>query len=264
MNKLCERTARSPCQQNFFTCQASWQGLSNFSGASFSLTKLIHQPDKRAGVQASIRVNNCRKQPQETNHETLNSILAILAVLAAPSLLRADGQSDAAARAKAVAPYVDDMTVAVAHVDLSRVDAASLVETLARLMPDATDLQGGLQSEAAKRIDKCLKAGLQAGVKDVYITVSLGGPGPIPTVLTVLPIPATADEQAVRAALDIPAKAGRRVGNALVIRSTLDNGPIETHSDPLLAAAGIDHRLRGGRRGSGPGGVDSSRLHPPG
>ncbi len=155
------------------------------------------------------------------------------ALLAGPSFVLAGEQSDAAAKAKAVAPYVDEMTTAVAHIDLSRVDAGSLVETLARLQPDAKDLEGGRNSEVAKQIDKRLKAVLQAGVKDLYFTVSLGGPGPIPTMLAVLPLAATADEKAVRAALDIPAGTGRRVGDALVIRlPPEDNRPIEIHSSP--------------------------------
>src|SRR5271165_678365 len=44
----------------------------------------------------------------------------LFAVLAASPQVLADGKSDAAARAKAVAPYVDDQTMAVAHIDLSR------------------------------------------------------------------------------------------------------------------------------------------------
>ena len=142
-------------------------------------------------------------------------------------------------RAKAVAPYVDDMTVAVAHVDLSRVAIGPLVEMLARLIPDVKDLQGGLQAEAAKQMSS-VQTVLQAGVKNVYITVSLGGPGPIPTVLAVFPLPATADEKAIRAALRIPAEAGRRIGDALVIRlPPTDNRPIEIRSSqrPELTAA---------------------------
>ncbi len=156
-----------------------------------------------------------------------------IALFASPSLVRGDEHSDVAARAKAIVPYVDDMTAAVAHIDLSRVDAASLVETLARLMPNATDLQGGLQAEAAKRIDKYLKAALQAGVTDVYIAVSLGGPGPIPAVLAIFPLPANADEKTVRTALKIPPKIGQRIGDALVIRlPPTDNRPIEVHASP--------------------------------
>jgi hypothetical protein len=174
------------------------------------------------------------------------------AVLAAPLLLRADGQSDATVRAKAVAPYVDDMTAVVAHVDLSGVAAVPLVETLAGIIPDAVDLQGGNQSETAERSDRFVKSFVQAGVKEVYITISLGEPGPFPRILAIVPLSATADEKAVRAALAIPADAGRRIGDALVIRLSFpepevvgkptrftDNRPFDIRPSqrPELAAA---------------------------
>ena len=152
-----------------------------------------------------------------------------LAVLAASNSTFAGEPSDAAARARLIAPYVNDMTVAVAHVDISRVAIGPLAETLARLAPDAKRNIGHLQAEAARRIGQLI----QAGVKDVYLTVSLGGPGPYPTILAILPLPVAADEKSVRAALDIPPAAGRRVGDALVIRLPLtDKRPLEIRSSP--------------------------------
>ncbi|MGO8744381.1 MAG: DUF1559 domain-containing protein [Thermoguttaceae bacterium] len=158
------------------------------------------------------------------------------ALFAAPTLVCAGERSAAAARAKAVAPYVDDLTVTVAHVDLSRVDMGPLVEMLARLIPDAKDEIGRVQGEAAKRIGSFL----EAGGRDVYITVSLGGAGPFPRVLAVFPIPAGTDETAIRAALAVPAEAGRRIGDSLVIRlPPMENQPFEIRASqrPELTAA---------------------------
>ena len=158
------------------------------------------------------------------------------ALFAARTWVCAGEKSAAAARATAVAPYVDDLTVAVDHVDHSRVDVGPLVETLARLMPEAKDEIGRVQGEAAKRIGLFL----QAGGKDVYITVSFGGPGPFPRVLAVFPIPAGADEKAVRAVLQVPADTGRRIGDALVIRlPPMEKQPFEIRASqrPELTAA---------------------------
>jgi len=163
-----------------------------------------------------------------------------VAVLAVPSLARAVGQSDAAAIVKKIAPYVDDMTVAVAHVDLSRVVAGPLYETLARFNPDVADLEGGAESEAAKRINRVIQAVRQAAGKDVYFTLSFDGPGPIPRALAILPLAAGGDENAVRAALDLPAATGRKIGDALVIRlPPMDNRPFEIRASqrPELTAA---------------------------
>ena len=136
-----------------------------------------------------------------------------------------------------IAPYVDDATVAVARVDLSRLEIGPLVKTLAELIPDAKDLQCGLRSETGKRLDRLIQAVLKAGGKDVYFTVSLGDPGPIPRVLAILPLPAGADDKAVRAALEIPAESGRHVGDSLVLRLPQnDNRPFEIRA---VAAAGI-------------------------
>jgi Protein of unknown function (DUF1559) len=155
------------------------------------------------------------------------------AVFAAPFMARADEQSNAAARAAGVAPYVDDMTVAVAHLDLSRVDVGPLAETLGGLLPEVDDLQGGSRSEAAKRINQYVGPLVKAGVKDVYFTVALGGQGPIPRVLAILPLGSAADEKAVRAVLEIPAEVGRRIGDALVIGlPPMDKLPPDVRSSP--------------------------------
>ncbi|MGO9113688.1 MAG: DUF1559 domain-containing protein [Thermoguttaceae bacterium] len=158
------------------------------------------------------------------------------AVLAAPFLVRADEQSDVVARAKAVAPYVDDLTVAVIHVAPTPGAVEPLAETLAWLMPELSEFTRRIQAEPSKHFDRFV----EAGGKDVYFTVSLGGPGPFPSVMLILPLRATADEKAVRAALEIPAEAGRRVGDALVIPlRSMDNRPLEIRASqrPELATA---------------------------
>src|SRR4029453_19332497 len=67
-----------------------------------------------------------------------NTPLCFLCPLCTLSLnpIRAPAQAfDPAARAAAIAPLVDDQTVAVAHVDLERLDAAALVGLLGEIVP---------------------------------------------------------------------------------------------------------------------------------
>src|SRR6267378_472859 len=58
------------------------------------------------------------------------AVLLIPLVLALPATAGEKG-FDADARAKVVAPYLDDQTIAVAHVDLTRVNVGTFVDKLA-------------------------------------------------------------------------------------------------------------------------------------
>jgi hypothetical protein len=174
---------------------------------------------------------------------TTSSWLLLAALVAAPATILAGEPSAAAARAKTIAPFVDDTTAAVAHVDLTRLAAGPIVEFIGQLFPDVKN-QPGLPAEA-KRIGQLVESVVKSGGKDVYFTVSLGARGRFPSVLAVIPMAANGDEMAILAALEIPAKSARRVGDALVIRlPPMDNLPIEIHASPrpeltaAFAAAG--------------------------
>jgi len=166
----------------------------------------------------------------------LNRFVLLIAVLTVPCLVRAEGQSDAASVAKKIAPYVDDMTVAVAHVDLSRVAVRPLMEALARLMPEAKEEMGHDEEELNILIGRFT----HAGGKDIYFTVSFGNAGPLPAARAIIPLSASADEKEICAALKIPAEAGLRVGDALVLRlPPMDNRRLEIKASqrPELTAA---------------------------
>ena len=93
---------------------------------------------------------------------TLASAVPLLASAAEPKF-------DAEACAKAVAPYLDDQTVAVLHVDLTAVDVGALADkaaALAKVGPDALPLP---RKEAAAVV----KALNDAGAHDLYVVVSL-------------------------------------------------------------------------------------------
>src|SRR5688500_18539476 len=52
-----------------------------------------------------------------------------------PSPLAAQPNFDPAARAAVIAPFVDEQTIAVGHVDLERIDPAAVVKLLADVAP---------------------------------------------------------------------------------------------------------------------------------
>jgi hypothetical protein len=129
-----------------------------------------------------------------------------LAVLILPSLLlaapaqAAERKFDAEAAAKAVAPFLDDRTVAVAHVDLTRIDVDAFAEKIAAL----TKMKADNLADEKKAVAGLLQALTKAGAKDAFFVVSLADlPGEMPFV--VLPLEKGADAKAI---LDLTPKDG--------------------------------------------------------
>ncbi len=71
--------------------------------------------------------------------------------------------------AKTVAPYLDDRTVLVAHIDATRLDAKRVMETLAHLSDNEVRDFEAIQ----KRLEEMLQCFLTAGGTDCYIILSL-------------------------------------------------------------------------------------------
>jgi hypothetical protein len=100
----------------------------------------------------------------------MRRIAAVAWILAlATSAAAADPPFDPGAVARAAAPYLDDRTLAVGHLDLSRLDADALLTAFARLagMDDQASRPG---REAVK---KSLDAFRAAGGKDAYLVFSI-------------------------------------------------------------------------------------------
>jgi hypothetical protein len=123
-----------------------------------------------------------------------------LAVLVVPLLLiaapahAADRKFDADADAKAIAPFLDDRTVAVAHVDLTRLDVDALADKIAAL----TKLKPDDLAEPKKVAAEVAQALTKAGVRDAFLVVSLADlPNEPPFV--VLPLEKGADVKAILA-----------------------------------------------------------------
>src|SRR5262245_22946483 len=88
--------------------------------------------------------------------------------------LRVTAQTfDPAARAAAIAPFVDDQTIAVGRVDFERVDAAQIAKLLGEIVPPGeSNVKEQLPKlgQAIKGIKTAFRAG---GIRELYAIVSL-------------------------------------------------------------------------------------------
>jgi hypothetical protein len=119
----------------------------------------------------------------------------LLLILAAPSL--ADNKKfDAEARARAVAPFLDEQTIAVGHLDLTRVDVDAIVGMLA----EYGKLDPGELAGPKKLVGDSLAAWTKAGAREMFVVVSLTDMlGQPPFV--VIPLEEGADAKAIGEAL---------------------------------------------------------------
>jgi len=92
----------------------------------------------------------------------------LVLILIAGSIAHADGDSDPTARAKAIAPYIGEQTIAVVHMDLSALEVGDLVDKFVQLVPDA-DIDGEMRAN----LKKAHSAFTSAGFSDFYVVVSL-------------------------------------------------------------------------------------------
>ena len=137
--------------------------------------------------------------------------LALASLLAVTLFLRPARGADPAPstpdeRAKVVAPYIDDQTVAVAHVDFARVDLGPITErmvaALEKLAPDDKS-RADFRREADEALGharRWIDGFRQAGGRDLYVVFSLADRGDAPFML--VPLGAGADPKAVGRALD--------------------------------------------------------------
>jgi hypothetical protein len=134
-------------------------------------------------------------------YSTFSAILMISLCFLAP--MRAEEKYDPAARAKAVAPFINASTFAVVHVDVSRVNSDALFDVARRLSL--------FDEEEAKSKQMFLKQGvdlfLKTGCKEIYVVVNhfdLDLHHPI----IVVPLPAGADEKTLATLLPMKKREG--------------------------------------------------------
>src|SRR5438046_1743974 len=122
----------------------------------------------------------------------MHRISAVALALALAQPVSAADKFDADARARAVAPFVDEQTVGVAHVDLTRIDAGALLARVAEVAKLGEEIEG-----PKREMGVWLAALARAGGKEMYVVLSLADL-PAKPPLVVVPLEAGADADAIR------------------------------------------------------------------
>ena len=138
-------------------------------------------------------------------------VTVLLSLICVAGVLPAEEKQakfDPAARAKIIAPFIDEQVFAVARVDVSRIEADPLFALLANLVPAA---EGAADRQQARTsLGELLAKLSKAGAKDVYFVVGLAdvtlfGERAAPPVFAIVPLAARAD---VKVLSEIFAKLG--------------------------------------------------------
>ncbi len=176
-------------------------------------------------------------------------MLAVAALLLAVSMpAHAADEFDAAAAARVLAPFVERDTIAVVHIDFTRVKVKSAIALMARIIPDQKDELARAEIAANGFLDVVRGA----GVKEVYAVATLGGRSMIPQTFLVVPDSPQLNALVLSSLLNLGGQQGgqggqgRKVGNVYVLPLTmhLPAVPEEFHPVPrpelreALAAAG--------------------------
>ncbi|HVC94407.1 MAG TPA: DUF1559 domain-containing protein [Pirellulales bacterium] len=143
--------------------------------------------------------------------------LALAAVVFQSSVLLAADAFDPVATTKTIAPFVDERTVAVAHVDVSRFDLGPTFDYMGKVAPDMKEELSKAQASAQSVLDQFRKA----GGREMFVVVSLADV-PESSPFVVVPLADGAVESAL--ANILPLEAHRMLHGALVLaaRATLD------------------------------------------
>ncbi|MCC6127024.1 MAG: DUF1559 domain-containing protein [Pirellulales bacterium] len=157
-------------------------------------------------------------------------------LLFAMTCVFAEENFDPAARAKTIAPFIDEASYAVVHIDFTRVKADPLVEEIKRLIPNAFGMEdiANVKAGMQKGLDMLSKN----GVKDLYAIIRQNKLD-VPSLL-VMPIAPSADEKSILAMFPNN-KTAKRIGNVLLVllanRSEIDLSNIKPDPRPALTAA---------------------------
>lgn len=107
---------------------------------------------------------------------------------------------DPGARAKAIAPFIDEQTLVVGHVDLRRVDLKAVFMKVAEWVKATTGQDAKEVVEPANKAHRFVTEMVKAGAPELYLVVSLADL-PAEPMLVVAPLQPGADERAVRGLL---------------------------------------------------------------
>jgi hypothetical protein len=150
--------------------------------------------------------------------KTLMKPLQIVSIFlcATVSLNAQQPRLDADARARAIAPFLDAQVVAIARLDLNRIDPDALVDKVAAL----GKMDALLLAEPKKELARWLQPLTRAGAKEVYALFSLAS-DPLEIPVMVIPLGAGADGKAIAESLrkDGTVPEAVQVGQAVVAGS---------------------------------------------
>ncbi|HUT92252.1 MAG TPA: DUF1559 domain-containing protein [Thermoguttaceae bacterium] len=128
----------------------------------------------------------------------IRSLAFAVAVAVAAACLVQAAPFDPAARAKAIAPFLDEQTVAVMHVDLTRLDVESILAKLVEIVPA---LGQEIQSEGVEvELRQAREGFLKAGAKELYLVASLADLPPCGPIV-IIPHAAEVDPALLRASM---------------------------------------------------------------
>jgi prepilin-type processing-associated H-X9-DG protein len=145
--------------------------------------------------------------------------LGFLLFLSLPALAFAQAPSDAAARVAAIAPFLDEHTFAVGHVNLKKLDPAAAIKLLTEIEPSvAADAGVAKQlTEMEQNARQMLQVLQAAGISELYLVVSLSDVPQQPPFI-VAPLAANADRDKAASLLADLSQIGHHeiIGNAVV------------------------------------------------
>ncbi|HZU36485.1 MAG TPA: hypothetical protein VFA18_11280, partial [Gemmataceae bacterium] len=118
-------------------------------------------------------------------------IAACCLVLA--SVLPVTAAETGAARVKVIAPFLDEQTFAVMHIDLSRVDVSAVMDRVQKI----TGLPQFVLAQPRRDLNGLAGGLKQAGARDLYVVVSLADL-PLQPPLVVVPLLGDADTAAIQ------------------------------------------------------------------
>jgi len=136
-----------------------------------------------------------------------NNVVLIVAVALSPTITSAAESPVPADRAGVIAPFIDEQTIAVAHVDTTRVDLdaiESLITTIVRdAEPDATATHPALTclAEVKQTAQKWIADFVRAGGRDIYLVASLADLPEGNKPFVIVPLSSRADSRAIAALL---------------------------------------------------------------
>ena len=146
----------------------------------------------------------------------LQAVIAALLVAACNCTAVAAEQS-AAQRAKTIAPFIDEQTVAVAHVDFTKIYVGPLLEEVGEFVPEAKPYLAAAQAAGTAM----LGAVNLAGGKEIYYVVSIADPrGDAQMIFAVMPLGEKSNVDTlsvlIRSAIPRSYTTVQRIGNCLV------------------------------------------------